>query len=263
MDGDPTRAEDAVAHAFARIWRRYRRADIEAMWPYLRTALLNGFRSALRRRFLERREEERHARDARESMSLARAQDARIHDRAVLLAALQQLLIEDRAQSVVKQFVEDVAAQPSPPGSPGTDSITGDYAVTLLTDRVVSVRLKISEQRAGVMHGIDSPDSLTVDLRTGKPIELTDLVTKVDALETPTKEALARAYPELAFREPRPPTQLLGEGMAWNVTTDGLLLAYPQCTVAACAAGMPAVEVHWNRIPGDDLKFDGPVDMSF
>jgi RNA polymerase sigma-70 factor (sigma-E family) len=102
--GDRTRAEDAVSEAFARIWRRYQRGDVEAMWPYLRTALSNGFRTGLRRRVLERREEERQA---HRPITVSN-REGRLDDRAVLLAALQQLPERQRA-AVVLRYFEDLS----------------------------------------------------------------------------------------------------------------------------------------------------------
>lgn len=102
--GNSAKAEDAVADAFARIWRRYRAgANIDAMWPYLRTSLVNGFNKGLRRKYLEQREE---ARLANESIAVQLPQEGALDDRAVLMAALDQLSPRQRA-AIVLRFFDD------------------------------------------------------------------------------------------------------------------------------------------------------------
>jgi RNA polymerase sigma-70 factor (sigma-E family) len=57
---DPETAEDVVQDAFVQVWRRWPRlADRERAVGYLRTCVVNGARSALRRRGTERRHAER------------------------------------------------------------------------------------------------------------------------------------------------------------------------------------------------------------
>jgi RNA polymerase sigma-70 factor, ECF subfamily len=54
--GDAAQAEDAVAEAYARVWRRWRRGRIENLFGYLRRTVANEVYSRHRRRMLERRE---------------------------------------------------------------------------------------------------------------------------------------------------------------------------------------------------------------
>ncbi len=55
LEGDPTRAEDAVCDAFARVYGRLRRGGVEDATPYLRQAVVNAVRGGWRRRQVERR----------------------------------------------------------------------------------------------------------------------------------------------------------------------------------------------------------------
>jgi RNA polymerase sigma-70 factor, ECF subfamily len=54
--GDAAQAEDAVAEAYARVWRRWRRGRIDNLFGYLRRTVANEVYSRHRRRLLERRE---------------------------------------------------------------------------------------------------------------------------------------------------------------------------------------------------------------
>ena len=55
LEGDPTRAEDAVCDAFARVYGRLRRGGVDDVSPYLRQAVVNAVRGGWRRRQVERR----------------------------------------------------------------------------------------------------------------------------------------------------------------------------------------------------------------
>ena len=55
LEGDPTRAEDAVCDAFARVYARVRRGGVDDVAPYLRQAIVNAVRGGWRRREVERR----------------------------------------------------------------------------------------------------------------------------------------------------------------------------------------------------------------
>src|SRR5688500_2350708 len=57
--GDASRAEDAVAEAYVRVWPRWKRGQVGELYPYLRQAVANQVYGGHRRRLLERREAER------------------------------------------------------------------------------------------------------------------------------------------------------------------------------------------------------------
>jgi DNA-directed RNA polymerase specialized sigma24 family protein len=50
LEGDPTRAEDAVCDAFARVYGRLRRGGVDDVPAYLRRAVVNAVRGSWRRR---------------------------------------------------------------------------------------------------------------------------------------------------------------------------------------------------------------------
>jgi RNA polymerase sigma-70 factor (sigma-E family) len=55
LEGDQTRAEDAVCDAFARVYGRLRRGGVDDVPAYLRRAVVNAVRGSWRRRQVERR----------------------------------------------------------------------------------------------------------------------------------------------------------------------------------------------------------------
>jgi RNA polymerase sigma-70 factor (sigma-E family) len=55
LEGDPTRAEDAVCDAFARVYGRVRRGGVDDVGAYLRQAVVNAVRGGWRRRQVEHR----------------------------------------------------------------------------------------------------------------------------------------------------------------------------------------------------------------
>ena len=55
LEGDPTRAEDAVCDAFARVYGRLRKGGVDDVGPYLRQAVVNAVRGGWRKRQVERR----------------------------------------------------------------------------------------------------------------------------------------------------------------------------------------------------------------
>ena len=90
--GDATRAEDAVAEAYARVWPRWRRGQVDDLYPYLRQAVVHQIYGGHRRRLLERREAERRRPDP-----AAPGFERQVDDRAQLWAALAQLSPPHRA----------------------------------------------------------------------------------------------------------------------------------------------------------------------
>jgi RNA polymerase sigma-70 factor (sigma-E family) len=97
-------AEDAVAEAYAKVWPRFRRGQVEHPPLYLRTAVINQVRGGLRRRQLERREEQRQRVDWRDGLSA----EGNVEDRAILERALRQLS-EGQRCVIVLRFYEDMS----------------------------------------------------------------------------------------------------------------------------------------------------------
>lgn len=104
--GNREEAEDAVAEAYAKVWPRYRAGTLRDPLSYLRTAVVNQVRGGLRRRVLQRREEQRQRVDWRDGVSAERA----IDDRDAVVAALGRLPIEQRTVLVLR-FYEDMGEQ--------------------------------------------------------------------------------------------------------------------------------------------------------
>src|SRR5688572_32676184 len=75
--GDAHRAEDAVADAFVKVYRRMRRGDITSPRAYVRRAVVNELNSRFRRLALERREAAKRTGDDRG----ARSADEQLADR--------------------------------------------------------------------------------------------------------------------------------------------------------------------------------------
>lgn len=63
--GDHHQAEDIVADAFTKVWKQWRRGNVDNVRAYLRRAVVNETNSKLRRRYLERREAEKRSGDDR------------------------------------------------------------------------------------------------------------------------------------------------------------------------------------------------------
>jgi RNA polymerase sigma factor (sigma-70 family) len=104
--GNREEAEDAVAEAYARVWPRFRAGTLREPLPYLRTAVVNQVRGGLRKRMLQRREEQRQKVDWRDGVSAERIVD----DREVLSSALHRLPAGQRT-IVVLRFYEDMSEQ--------------------------------------------------------------------------------------------------------------------------------------------------------
>ena len=104
MCGDRELAEDLVAEAYARVWPKVRDRQVDTLLPYLRRAVVNQVQGSRRRRVLEHRETE-HRR--RESTPPTRF-EAGVDDQLSLLAALQQLPLDQRTV-VVLRHVEDLS----------------------------------------------------------------------------------------------------------------------------------------------------------
>ena len=102
--GQQERAEDAVADAFVKVWRAWRRGRIDSPRAYIRRAVVNTVNSRFRRLALERRELTRRSGDARG----ARADDEQVSERDALFTALAQLPQRQRT-AIVLRYWEDLS----------------------------------------------------------------------------------------------------------------------------------------------------------
>ena len=102
LEGDPTRAEDAVCDAFARVYGRLRRGGVDDVAPYLRQAVVNAVRGGWRRRQVERR----HAAALLGDVT-AEPFDAAVVERDAVWRALRQLTPGQR-RVVVLRYFEDL-----------------------------------------------------------------------------------------------------------------------------------------------------------
>jgi RNA polymerase sigma-70 factor (sigma-E family) len=104
LTSDPHQAEDVVAEAFAKVYVRWQRGDVRDVGAYLRRAVANEANSKLRRRYLERREAQRRAGDARG----VRTVDDSAADHDQVWQAIQRLPDRQR-QAVVLRYYEDLS----------------------------------------------------------------------------------------------------------------------------------------------------------
>ena len=102
--GQQERAEDAVADAFVKVWRAWRRGRIDNPRAYIRRAVVNTVNSRFRRLALERRELARRSGDARG----ARGDDDQVSERDELFTALAQLPQRQRT-AIVLRYWEDLS----------------------------------------------------------------------------------------------------------------------------------------------------------
>ena len=104
LEGDPTRAEDAVCDAFARVYGRLRRGGVDDVAPYLRQAVVNAVRGGWRRRQVERR----HAGTLFADPTTSEPFDAAVVERDAVWRALRQLPPGQR-RVVVLRYFEDLS----------------------------------------------------------------------------------------------------------------------------------------------------------
>ena len=95
-----------MAEAYARVWPRWRRGQVDDLYPYLRQAVVHQIYGGHRRRLLERREAERAPTGRRRRPAFERQVD----DHAQLWAALGRLSPPHRAV-VVLRLVEDLSEE--------------------------------------------------------------------------------------------------------------------------------------------------------
>lgn len=102
LTGDASRAEDVVADAFVKVWRRWQRGPVDHPRAYIRRAVVNETNSRFRRLRLERREAEKRSGDDRG----ARAHDERLADADELFAALRSLSERQRTAIVLRYYAD-------------------------------------------------------------------------------------------------------------------------------------------------------------
>ena len=104
LEGDATRAEDAVCDAFARVYGRLRRGGVDDVAPYLRQAVVNAVRGGWRRRQVERR----RAPDVVAAAVAPEPFDAAVVERDAIWRALRRLPPGQR-RVVVLRYFEDLS----------------------------------------------------------------------------------------------------------------------------------------------------------
>lgn len=100
LTGDTHRAEDAVADAFVKCYRRWRKGRIDQPRAYVRRAVVNEVNSRFRRLAVERREAVTRRGDARG----IRAADEHVVDRDEVFAALDALPARQRTAIVLRYY---------------------------------------------------------------------------------------------------------------------------------------------------------------
>ncbi len=100
--GDPHRAEDVVADAFVKVWRRWEAGGIDSPRSYVRRAVVNEMHSRFRRLRLERAQAERRSGDGRGD----RGHDERFADADAMVAALRRLPERQRTAVVLRYYAD-------------------------------------------------------------------------------------------------------------------------------------------------------------
>jgi RNA polymerase sigma-70 factor (sigma-E family) len=98
--GDRTRAEDAVADAFVKVYRQMQRTDVREPRAYIRRAVVNQINSGFRRLALERREAAKRSGDERGR----RTSDEDIADHDEMFTALRSLPQRQRTVVVLRYY---------------------------------------------------------------------------------------------------------------------------------------------------------------
>lgn len=106
LTSDPDQAEDVVAEAFTKVYRRWRSGRIHDVGAYVRRAVANEANSRLRRRYLERDRAQHRSGDDRG----VRRVDDHAADRDEVWRALQRLPRRQRT-AVVLRYFEDLSEE--------------------------------------------------------------------------------------------------------------------------------------------------------
>jgi RNA polymerase sigma factor (sigma-70 family) len=97
--GDQAGAQDIAADALARVWLKWEARAIDDFWPYLRVAVVNGARSAARRRRVADRYESSH------TVAIAfPADESVVVERDAVAIALARLPVRQRTVLVLRYF---------------------------------------------------------------------------------------------------------------------------------------------------------------
>lgn len=104
LTGDPHQAEDVAAEALSKVYVQWQKGHVRDVGSYVRRAVANQANSKLRRRYLERREAQRHHGDDRG----VRMVDEAAADRDAVWGAIQRLPDKQR-QAVVLRYYEDLS----------------------------------------------------------------------------------------------------------------------------------------------------------
>jgi RNA polymerase sigma-70 factor (sigma-E family) len=100
LTGDRYRAEDVVADAFIKVYKRWSSGGIDNVRAYLRRAVVNEVNSKFRRLALERREAAKRSGDDRG----ARSAEDQLADHELIAAALATLPQRQRTAVVLRYF---------------------------------------------------------------------------------------------------------------------------------------------------------------
>lgn len=133
------------------------------------------------------------------------------------------------------------------------DFLDIEYEITAATDEVISV-LFTQNTYAGGAHGSDESMVLNFDLRSGKPIKLTDIFQpRSDYLKVISKYA-SQDLSESLTKRGYPHTggdwlNLKNEDLkSWNITPRGLLLTFDSYKVAAYSAGPQQILIRYDKL---------------
>jgi RNA polymerase sigma-70 factor (sigma-E family) len=102
LSGDRDRAEDLVADAFVKLYRRWRRGGIDNPRAYLRRTVVNESNSRYRRLAVERREATRRWGDDRGS----RSADDQVAEADAIASALAALPPRQRSAVVLRYYAD-------------------------------------------------------------------------------------------------------------------------------------------------------------
>ncbi|HVO70100.1 MAG TPA: RsiV family protein [Aggregatilineaceae bacterium] len=164
---------------------------------------------------------------------------------AAFNAAIQK--ITDSAATSFKQFVATST------GGPGvTSTLTIDYDVMVIRQRLVSVRFSILQYVNGMAHPSLTAVSVNFDRGTDKVLALADLFkSNAKYLEALAKYCSADLMRQGRLSFPEGAAAKAENYAAWNLDRAGLLITFDPATVVASAAGPSVVLVPYTAL--DDL----------